>query len=73
MPLKDYNKYKEISPTSQNDSGSTIGKARPILISSNIDGFEDRTKKTYTEMVKGCAWETKQHSNKSDIPDEVLY
>jgi len=32
LALTDYNKVKKLEPTSQNDSGSTINKAQPILL-----------------------------------------
>jgi len=44
VPLTDYNKFKGLKPTSQNDSGSTISKAQPIILKGEEeirDGFED--------------------------------
>lgn len=34
MPITDYNKKKKLEATSQNDSGATVDKAQPVLISS---------------------------------------
>lgn len=33
----------------------------------------DGSTETYTEIVKGCAWETKEFSDKEIIPNEVIY